>query len=384
MTSRKPRVLHLVHWLTTGGIERWLLQMLSEVDRNQYELDFCCKGETTGSLAPLAESLGAKVWHIPLDPAHVSYATRLHALIREQEYHIVHNHLAVYAGMPALVARAAGVPSIVSFHNTDHSSDVFSSPLIRWLRERYSYASIPLAVQLADIVTGCARGVVQVHIDRYGAPASRSRVLYYGVEMLPPLTTSERDQVRQEIGVPETAPVIVHVGRMAPQKNHVGLVRIAARFLTHRPDAVFVLVGDGSLRSEIEAEIAAQGVTPSFRVLGIRNDVERILRAADVFLLPSFFEGLPVVSIEAQSARLPCVGTDLPGMREAIEHGKTGFLLPVEATDSFVNTLRVLLDNDDLRTAMGEFGRQRVERMFSRTISAQHLCALYDECLRQS
>jgi glycosyltransferase EpsF len=384
MSKRPIRVLHLIHWLTTGGIERWLISMLQEIDRERYQMDICCKGSGVGELAPVAGSLGANVWHIPLDWTHVRYAYQLQALIRQQGYDIVNNHLAVYAGMPTLVAKLSRVPTIVSFHNTDLSTDVIFNPMLRAIRDIYSQLSIPLAVRLADVVTGCSEGVIRTMADQYGVSHTKARVLYYGVDVPSPPDAGQRAAVRREIGVPEEAPLIVHIGRFAPQKNHGGLLKIAKQVLTHYPSTMFVLVGDGSLRPAIESEILASNLSPSVRLLGIRQDVERILGASDVLLIPSLWEGFGLVAIEANAVGIPVVGSDVPGLREAVENGETGILLPVDSTDAFVKALGRLISDATLRNKMGEAGRQRVLSRFSRRVSALRLSELYDECLRDA
>jgi glycosyltransferase involved in cell wall biosynthesis len=384
MSRRTPRVLHLINWLTTGGIERWLLQMIQTVDRDRYAMDVCCKGASVGALAPIAEAAGARIWHIPFDATHVRYAYRLQSLIQQQGYDIVHNHLAVYAGMPTMVARRLHKPTVVSFHNTSHASDVLSNPLLRLARDGYGHLSIKLATQLADVVTGCSQDVVDSHMRQYGIDPAKTRVLYYGVDMSPRMEQEQRAAVRREIDVPEDAPMIVHIGRFAEQKNHFGLLEIAKKLRASHPAAVFVLVGDGKLRSAVEEKVAQEGLQSMVRFLGIRNDVDRILGASDMLLLPSFWEGFGMVAIEANAASIPVVASDVDGLREAVIHGKTGFLLPVESTDAFVDTIRVLVENADLRRELGQNGRQHVEKTFSRFVSADNLCQLYDRCLEGS
>ncbi len=378
MTTRKTRVLHLIHWLTTGGIERWLLNMLQSVDRERYQLDIACKGANVGELAPLAETFGARVWHVPLDWTHVRYARQLRTLIRQEQYDIVHNHLTIYAGMPTLVAKWAHLPTIVSFHNTDYASDTIFHPLGRTLRDVYGKVSINLALQFADVITGCSEDVVRSIGEQYHGLPSKTQVLYYGVRVPEPLTADERALVRHELGCPEDAPLIVHVGRFAPQKNHAGLLEIAHRVIQHNPRTMFVLVGDGPLRPDIEANIRTEGLTANVRLLGIRQDVERILAAADIFLLPSLWEGFPIVSLEASASGLPIVSSNVPGLREAVVDGTTGLLLPVDHPDAFANALIRLIEDPSMRKGLGAAGRQRVVTNFSRHASALKLCAIYD------
>lgn len=384
MTKQPPRVLHLINWLNPGGIERWLLQLLREVDRERYEMDIACKGAALGSLAAEAVALGARVWHTSFDWTHIRYAYKLRALIQSEGYDIIHNHLTVYAGLPALVAKILHVPTVLSFHNTSHTSDVLFNSRLQKLRNLYAQVSIPLAARHAQIVTGCSAGVVAANIDMYSIRPEKARVLYYGVASAPVFSASQRQAVRHQLNVPPEAPLIVHIGRFAPQKNHAGLLCIASQLLAAYPSAIFALIGEGPLRSEIEAEIQTRKLGSSFRVLGVRRDVEAILSAADMLLLPSLWEGLPMVALEASAAGLPIVGSDLPGMREIVAHEQTGILVPVNATEAYVKALQALLDNAPRRKSMGAAGRQRIQHHFSRAVSTQNLYALYDEVLRQN
>lgn len=379
---RAPRVLHLINWLTTGGIERWILQMIEEMDRSRYELDVLCKGKSTGPLAHIAEANGARVWHVPMDWAHVRFASRLRKLIRDEGYDIVHNHLTVYSGLPTLVSTSLGVPTIVSFHNMAHKSSVFSNPLLLKARSLYGSVSIPLAIRLADRVTGCSEDVVRFHEEKYHIPSEKTRVVYYGVDIPPRMTASQRAEFRRELGVPADAPLLLHVGRLAPQKNHAGLLRMMKHLLLTHPTARLLLVGGGILQDEIAAQVRELGLQQHVHLLGVRQDVERIMSVSDIFVLPSIWEGFGLVAIEASAAGIPVVGSDVPGLREAVRHGETGFLLPGEDHTLFVNTLRTLLDADALRTRLGEAGRQHVLAKFSRRASSAGLSALYDECIR--
>lgn len=380
--ARRPvRVLHLLHWLTTGGIERWVINMLEHADRNHYQLDVCCKGGSTGVLAPLAEQLGARIWHIPLDWTHGFYLTRLVKLIRNQQYDLVHNHLTVYAGVGAVAAQLAGRPSITSFHNTSNESDVLFNPWLRHARDLYGALSIPLALQLSRYVTGCSQGVVEFVKEAYRVDHTKLRALYYGVNVPRELAYAERTHVRTALGIALDAPLIVHAGRFAPQKNHSGLLAIAAEVVARHPQAIFVLLGDGPLRPRVEQEVQARGLTHHVRLLGRRDDVEAIMRSSDMLCLPSFWEGLPMVSMEAGAASLPIIASNLPGLREAIIEGETGYLLPAEATQLFAATISELINDPARRQRIGQAARARVKALFSSQASVARLCALYDECL---
>lgn len=377
------KILHLVTTLGPGGIERWLLDMLRQVNRERYAMDFCCKGASVGQLASEAEALGAKVWHNPLHWTHIGYGLRLRRIIQCEEYDLIHNHLTVCAGFPAYIARQVGAPSIASFHSTTFETKR-RNQIVHWLRALYARVSIRVAARMSQAVTGCSQGVLDALEHNYQIDHRiPRRVIYYGVDIPRLADTNQRLQFRCELGVPEQVQIVVHVGRFGIQKNHAGLVRIAQQVLQVKPATCFVLVGEGQLRHNIEEQVKALGLEASFRFLGIRRDVERILTCCDLLLFPSLWEGFGLVALEANAAGIPVVGSDVPGLREAVEDGKTGILCPPDDEPAFVEAVCQLLDDQELRRSLGQNGVERVRTRFSKEKSAQALCQLYDSCLGQ-
>ncbi len=381
--ERPIRVLHLLHWLTMGGVERWLINTLQTIDREVVAMDFCCQGSTRGNLVSQVEGLGARVWHVPLGVTHLRYTAQLRQLLQRERYDIVHNHLTVYAGLPTWLAAQQGIPTIVSFHNTDFAATAITNPLLLKLRNLYARWSVPLALRHASVITGCSTAVLDAVGQQYPFDASRkeTQTLYYGVETPPPIEGKERDAIRAELKLNPAHKLIMHVGRFDEQKNHRGLLAIAQRLIAAHPHCHFALVGDGPLHGWINAEIQRLQLQNNVHLLGLRHDVTRLLRAADLLLLPSRWEGFPVVALEASAAGLPVVCSDLPGLRESIIDGKTGFLIPTEATDCFVQVLCQLIQDPALIAQMGAAGRKRVCQNFSNAVTSQRLTALYAACI---
>jgi glycosyltransferase involved in cell wall biosynthesis len=162
------------------------------------------------------------------------------------------------------------------------------------------------------------------------------------------------------------------------------LLDLAARTLSEHPDAHFALVGDGRLRPAVEAEIERRGLARQVHLLGIRNDVERILSASDLFLLPSQLEGMGIGALEAQAAGLPVVGSDIPGIRAAVRDGETALLFPLDSPAAFVQGLSRLIRDSTLRSRLGHAGRRRIVDNFTRRRTARELCRLYDACVTRS
>src|SRR5215469_8437056 len=116
--QRPIRVLHLVHWLNRGGIEKWLLDFFRATDRSRYAMDVCCKGPSTGLLAGEFERMGARVLHHPLGWNHPRFARRLLRTLAEGDYDILHIQAGIFAGYPARIGRRGGVGVLTTFHST--------------------------------------------------------------------------------------------------------------------------------------------------------------------------------------------------------------------------------------------------------------------------
>lgn len=158
---------------------------------------------------------------------------------------------------------------------------------------------------------GCSRPAAEAMFGLNWTSDSRWRVLYYGVEVGKFRENVSRLDIRRELDLPENSWVIGHVGRFATQKNHVFLSDIAAEVAKRDPRMYLLLIGDGPLRASIQERVNRLGISPHVRFLGNRDDVPRLMTSAmDVFLLPSLYEGLPIVAIEAQAAGLPCLLAD--------------------------------------------------------------------------
>lgn len=373
------KVLHLITWFAPGGIERWLLSMLKVVDRQRVAMDFCCKGPTTGILSYEAESAGAKVYHCPLSPTHIGFIKGVGQIIRSGGYHIVHNHLENYAGVGVYAAKRCGLAVITGFHNTSFPAQMLPElPLLHKLRDFYGSFSIRYALRHSDLITGCSQGVIDFLKEKYNLRQEKGRVLYYGVKVPPQKSAAERDCFRAALGLSPDDLVITHVGRFLPQKNHMGLVRVADKVIKQDSRAHFVLVGDGPLRKSIEIMVEDRNLNRNFSFLGIRDDVEDVLGISDIFFLPSCWEGLGLVVLEAMSVGLPVVASDLQVLRETVVDNDSGILWPVHDEEGMAQQILELLADPDKRQAMGAAGRRVVEAKFSLDASAERLCQVYE------
>jgi glycosyltransferase involved in cell wall biosynthesis len=172
------------------------------------------------------------------------------------------------------------------------------------------------------------------------------------------------------------------VTRLSPQKAPLDLIAAAAHVAAQRPDVHFVVVGDGPLRPDVEAAIAAHSLAGRVHLTGLRDDVPDLMHSFDVFVLTSLWEGLPRVLPQAMAAGLPIVATAIDGNAEAVTDEVNGFLVPPSDPQAIATALLRLLSDSDLSREMGEAGRTRVEEFSARKMVSD-IAALYRDLLAE-
>jgi glycosyltransferase EpsF len=384
--ARPPRVLHLIHWLNLGGIESWLLAALQHMPRDRFAMDVCCKGPHLGELAPQARLAGAQLIRCPLGPTVVPFVRRLARILGRGKYDLLHVHVDAHAGPAVWAARSASVPSIVSFHNTNHPAEtrLTRQPVVRSLRTFYAHRSMRYAIRNATRTTGVSQGVATAVTRLASSAVDCCRVFYLGCPRPDSISSTRRAEYRAELGADAATNLIVHMGSFTERKNHAGILRVFSRLLETAPNSVLALVGDGPLRANIETIVRDTGIAPRVRFLGTRRDATTIMQACDVLLFPSHHEGLSIVLMEAAAAGVPVVASDIPGNREATGDGTSARLHATPDIAGMAASLKDLLANDTSRRELTSRGRTIYQQTFSIEASVKRLEQLYDEVLNES
>ena len=194
----------------------------------------------------------------------------------------------------------------------------------------------------------------------------------------------DRVAARRELGLDARRPVVMTVGRLTLMKGHRYLVEAVPLLLRSFPDLVVVVIGEGDLRGTLSERAERLGVAHAVRFVGHRSDARELLGAADVFVLPSIHEGMPLAVLEAMDAGLPVVGTRIVGTSEAVADGISGRLVPPGRPPALAAALEELLGAPELRRQMSVAGRRRYEHLFTAARMARRTAAVYDEVLARS
>lgn len=304
------RILHIVGGMSQGGIETWLMHVLRHIDRDRFKMDFLV--HTTEACAYDEEviALGSRIIRCPHIHQPWIYSGQFKQILRDYgPYNIVHSHVHYFSGYVLRLAKQAGVPIRIAHSHNDTSS---AEAKAKWSRQLYLSLTRRWISKYATLGLGCSEKAAGDLFGRAWKSDPRWQILYYGIDLTPFEEQIDPVSVRGELGIPDDAFVVGHVGRFEEQKNHLFLLEIAAEIVKREPKICLLLIGSGSLRPQIEQKAIDMGLTDHIIFAGNRPDVPRLmLGVMDVFMLPSLHEGLPVVGIEVQAAGLPFILSDL-------------------------------------------------------------------------
>jgi glycosyltransferase involved in cell wall biosynthesis len=372
MNPEKIKVLNFVCMLAVGGTERQFVYATKGLQAAGWDMHAGVM-KSKGPFLKDIDALG-----IPLEeyrtPSMYSYQTlrqqlRLRAHIRERNIQIVHAY-GFYANVFAIpAARLSRQPvTIAGVRDTG----VYLTPTMRRCQKA--------ACRLADCIVANSNAVRDWLVND-GVDPGRITVIRNGIVVPPEKVGGERFSVRKELGIPFDAPVVATVCRLTPSKGLEDLIQAAARVKTSMPRVQFLIAGKDlsqpGYRAQLETYAAQLNVAEQVRFLGEREDVLDILRESDLFVLPSLSEGLSNVLLEAMTASLPVVATNVGGNPEVVEDGKTGLLVPVRNVEELTTSIVRILASPELARGFGGAGRRRVVTEFSLGSMVTHTQDLY-------
>ncbi|HET9117904.1 MAG TPA: glycosyltransferase, partial [Pseudonocardiaceae bacterium] len=350
-------MLFLINWLgEQGGAERFTLGLAASLPRDRIEPWVCVtRWATDGALQTLREEgvpcvvLGRRTrWE-----SHRMLG--LLKLLRRERFDVLHSHMSGSNLWGTVIGRLAGVPVLVAH---EHTWSYEGNPTRVWIDANVIGR---LATKFVAVSSADARRMVQ----QEGVPAEKVMVMPTGYV---PRNSANGD-VRAELGIDAGVPLVATAAVLRPQKAIDVLLDAFAVVLERVPAASLVIAGDSVMRSDgtrdplrqtLEAQARELGIDQSVHFLGIRNDVDAILEAADVAALSSDFEGSPLFVFECMAHDAPLVATAVGGVPDAIEDGVSGLLTPPRDPRALGDALSELLGDPARRAALSAAGRQRL------------------------
>ena len=366
------KILHIMDSLGVGGAEGQLVLLLRHLAREHYAHEVC-HVVAQADLAPRIAGMGIPVHDLsaggrrPVPLALVEFAR----IARRLAPGVIHTNGFLANLYGRLAGRVLGVPVVTTVGNVllpppgqiAANGDSLKRRALRTLR---GYTGRRWTAHFVAITEAVKETVIRA----YGVRDEHVSVVYRGLE-LPPIVSppaQEIAELRAEVASADAWPVLLNVGRLAPQKGQEYLLRALPRIRAAYPHAVLLLAGAGPLEGAYRDLAGRLGVTPAVRFLGRRADVDRLLQAADIFVFPSLFEGTGIALLEAMAASKPIVASDAPAIVEVA--GEAAVLGPRGDAGWLAEAVVTLASRPEQWPGLGALARRRVEERFDIAVNA--------------
>ncbi len=371
--TRGIRVLHLLVTTSPGGGPKHVFDLVRNLPRDEFEVVVAAPRD--GVFFDRFRDLGAAVVELPLSRLGVRHLPLTMRLVRGQRIDIVHTHGKGPGLYGRLAARAIGVPAVHTFHGIHYSSySRLGQGLYLALERRLS--------RLTDAVINVSRSQEAEGLALHLFRPEQSVVVVNGIDVEELDRTIRQSPIRREtLGLAAADFVLGCVSRWDPVKRLQILVEAVRRLATRIPRLALLLVGGGGEEARIRRMVAETGLGDRVIFTGFLGNPSRVYGILDLYVATSLKEGLPLAPLEAMSASLPIVATDVPGHRDVVVRDRTGLLVPPEDSASLAEAITALVADPERRRLMGEAGRQRVLDHFGIRAMADSTADVYRAAL---
>ncbi len=298
------RVAEIVGKYIGGGVESVVLNYFKFINKEKIQFDFICDSDSTDIPYDEIESLGGRVILIPPYQKIFKYQKELKKILKDNNYKIVHSHINALSIFPLRAAKKVGVPiRIAHSHSTSNKKE--------WKKNLVKNILKPFSKVYANKYMCCSELAGRWLFGNKEYDNGTVYLLNNAIDLDKYKYDEKiRNSKRKELKIKPSTFVVGHIGRFVEQKNHRFLIDIFNEIYKKNNDSILLLAGQGPLMDEIKEKVHNLGLDDNVQFLGQRNDANELYQAFDVFLLPSLYEGLPVVGVEAQASGLLCLFSD--------------------------------------------------------------------------
>ncbi len=373
------RIAQLIETLGTGGAEKLAVDIAGTRLQCGDESSII----TLSTLGPLSAGIqpGVAVYNLGMVPDnHVSQfftLFKLYKLCRELRLDALQTHLPRANFFGLVMAMVADLPVFPTVHNNREFDYGDHPSALRKALRRFAYSRLVLQGRRMIAVSEAVKQTLVDELNLDEISARRVAVVPNGVRIPVPLTAQQKAEVRREYAISPDDVLIVGVGRLTPQKNFQDLISALEHLDSRVPGWHCIIAGDGPLRGDLEDLIRQKNLTDRVSLAGRISGVNRLLCSADIFCMPSLWEGLPLALLEAMAAELPVSAYAIDGVNEVVVHGQSGWLAAPGRIEELAGTLSLLLQDPDNRVRLGRAGRAMVEKEHGFSKMAHELGMVY-------
>ena len=359
------RVMHVVLQLTTGGLEKFLVDLIPRFDREKVQSTVCCI-EERGNFADTLDKIGIKTYLVrKKELGEIKFYSELKKLYIKEGVNIVHSYSGVYRDA-IISAKLAKIP--INLH-TDQGAfypDTKKTRFNHWFFSHFRDRVIAVSDELRNFLIQDIRLNPAKTITIYNGVAVEDHALRINVA-----------EKKRQLNIQPDEKVIGIIARLAPVKDHKTLFTAFKKVRQAYPNMKLLVVGEGPLTDDLKRFAGELEEERNIIFLGKRNDVKELLHIMDIVCLSSVHEGLSLTLLEAMASGKPVVATNVGGNPELVADGVTGILVPPQDSDKMAEALIELLGNETKRKSMGEEARKRVNEKFHIKNTAREYENLY-------
>lgn len=360
-------ILQVVPVLSYGGIEKIVQNYYSAIDHNQFHFDYVSHGEFIDYNQQILDG-GSQIFFLPTigKVGFSVYKTQIKSNINLEDYDIVHIHTGDITGLYAKAYNKAGAKKIICHAHTAH----YVSNLARIAKIYFKY----LALKYSDFRLSCG-----ILAGNYCFMKNNYTLLPNSIEYKKFLEVSDREKhnLKSELNLSDNAIILGHVGSFCKQKNHLFLIQVFNQLLQINNNYILILVGDGPDIKKYKNYVKSLNIGNAVYFLGNRNDVNVLMNTFDLFVLPSLYEGLPVVGVEAQAAGIRCILSDEIDRTVDLGIGLVDFLPIHNGTDIWVKKIEEVLSEKKELPSESEIVKAIIQNGYDSEISADNLSNIY-------
>lgn len=379
MVKLRKKVLHFIESEGVYGAERVILNLSKEMRGSaEFEPVVGCivRSESDADdLFSLARELGVRAIKLSMSNARLLIdLLGVSAILRQEKIVLIHSHGYKPTVYGALLGALLKVPMIATCHSwPDPGKGPLKMKLMVWL-QNYVLRWLPKVLAVSDTIRQC--------LIENGVDANRISVVPNGVDFASEHSNAhQRNVLRKELEIKEDDYCVLNIGRLTPVKAQWVVIEAAAILKKIGQPCRFLIVGEGAHRGHLQALIEERDVEDSVKLLGFRSDIHELLNVADLFVLPSLSEGMPMSLLEAANAKVPVAATAVGDIPKLLEHERSGLIVPQENPEALAERIIRLKNNSDFAQALADEAHTRVRALYSSQVMCQQYIEVYTEVL---
>lgn len=376
------KILNVFGLMNRGGAETGAMQALRRMDKSKFQYDFLVLKKGTGHFDSEILSHGSKIIYLEGVKNPFKFYRNFKQILKVYgPYQIIHSRVHHFSGIVLLYAKLLGIPVRIAHSHSDLPE---SKDTITVLRRIYYLITELLINGFSTVGLAVSRIAAKSLFGQKWKTESRFQVLYTGIDLKPYEKSQKNLLTKKSFGIPENSIIIGHVGSFRKAKNHQFLINIFYKLHAKHPQYHLLLCGDGPLKTDIQQMVEKLNINTNIHFLGIRDDIpDLMMHIMDIFVLPSIYEGLPHVGIEAQAAGLHCIFSETI-TREVQVNGQLVCFLPIEhSVEIWVDTILDIVESNNIIHQPDAYKKIK-NSQFDINIGVQRLSALYTKLYEDS